>query len=334
MNVKITIIIPVYNGEKYIERCLKNVLEQSYDNYEAILVDDGSSDCTHLICNQYSQIDNRIFVYTQNNSGVSAARNKGLTMATGKLICFMDSDDQIDENYLKNLVESYAACEGEAQLVIHGCKIDFYKNGEIKGTRFVKPEIGQYTPDEVLNEIEQKIPLLSVQTVWGKLYSRDIIEANSLRFDEKIGLTEDYLFNLKYMQKIQAAYVNNHMDYHYIKTEAETAVHKYHPEYMDTICTIILMMQNMIKDLTPDFLAYVFREYCRMIYHYYSNYSRNSKKERWNILEKLEDAPLFAESLKARRQPLMYRLFRIPLMTHNIRLEDYFFRLTSLIRRY
>lgn len=334
MDAKITIIIPVYNGEKYIERCLKNVLKQSYNNYEAILVDDGSSDCTRLICDHYSQIDSRIFVYTQKKSGVSAARNRGLKMATGKFICFMDSDDQINENYLKNLVESYDACKEEAQLVIHGCKIDFYRNGIIQRTRFVKPETGRYTPVEVLNEIEKKIPLVSVQTVWGKLYSRDIIEANFLRFDEKIGLTEDYVFNLIYMQKIQVVYVNSHMDYHYIKTEAETAVHKYHPEYMSTICIIISMMQNMVKDLTPEFLAYVFREYCRMIYHYYSNYSRNSREERINVLKKLENAPLFAESLKVRRQPLMYRLFRLLLVTHNIELEDFFFRLTSLIRRY
>ena len=331
---KITIIVPIFNGEKYIERCIKNVMNQRYDNYEAILIDDGSTDGTRLICDQYAQMDNRIFVYTQKNSGVSAARNRGLAMATGEFICFMDSDDQIDENYLKNLVESYDACAGKVQLVIHGCKIDFCKGGVVKETRFVQPEQGRYTPVDILNEIDRKIPLVSVQTVWGNLYRREIIENNSLRFDENVGLTEDYLFNLSYMHKIQAVYINNHMDYHYIKTEKETAVHKYHPEYMNTICTIISMMQDMVQNQKPEFLAYVFEEYCRTIYHYYSNYSRNSREERLDILKKLENAPLFTESLKIRKQPLMYRIFRLPLMTHNIKLEDIFFRVTSLVRRY
>ena len=103
---------------------------------------------------------------------------------------------------------------------------------------------------------------------------------------------------------------------------------------MNTICTIISMMQDMVRNQHPEFLAYVFKEYCRTIYHYYSNYSRNSRGERLDILKKIEEAPLFSESLKIRKQPIMYRLFRIPLMTHNIILEDIFFRVTSLVRRY
>lgn len=333
-NVNITIIIPVFNSEKYIKFCLSDLLKQSYPNFEVILVDDGSTDNSLKICNNFCELDNRIKVITQKNGGVSKARNTGLKMANGKYICFVDSDDRVDKNYLKDLIESYYACNSVADLVIHGCKIDYYKKEKIVKTKIIEPKSKIYKFQEFLASLEEDIPLVCAQTVWGKLYLKSIIEENSVSFNEKISLSEDYLFNLEYMNCIDNIVIEAYSNYHYRKTEINSLVRRYHPEYLDTIKTIIFKMEYVVKQPSDKFLGYIFREYARTIYHYYSNFSYNEKKDRIDILKKLETAPLFKKSLCISHQPSMYKIIRLVLLQNNITLSNIFFSITSLLRRY
>lgn len=334
MCVDISIIIPIFNSEKYISKCLNDILEQTYYNFEVILVDDGSTDNSYQICKKFCEFDSRIKVITQKNSGVSKARNTGLKTAKGKYICFMDSDDRVDPDYLRNLIDSYCRSNSKVGLVIHGCKIDFYNKGKIIKRQIVEPKSNIYKFQNFLESLEKEVPIISAQTVWGKLYIKSIIKSNSLLFSEGIGLSEDFLFNLKYMNCINEILVDSYSNYHYVKTENESSVHRYHPEYLDTIKKIIFNMQNILIKPSDDFLGYVFREYCRTIYHYYSNYSRNTKNDRINVLKDLESAPLFKESLNISNQPLMYKIIRLILVQNNIFLSDLFFTVTSLLRRY
>lgn len=334
MCVDISVIIPIFNSEKYIGRCLNDILDQTYNNFEVILIDDGSVDDSYQICQKFCKIDNRIKVIKQRNSGVSKARNTGLKIASGKYICFIDSDDRIEPNYLKNLIDAYFTCNRRIGLVIHGCKIDFYKKEKIIKTRVVEPKSNIYKFHNFLESLEKDVPLISAQTVWGKLYIKSIIKSNSLLFCEGVGLSEDFLFNLKYMYYIDEILVDSYSNYHYIKTENESSVHRYHPEYLDTVKKIILNMQNILIEPSDDFLGYVFREYCRTIYHYYSNYSRNTKNDRINVLKGLTTAPLYKESLNISNQPPMYKIIRVILMQNNIFLSNLFFSVTSLLRRY
>ena len=139
----ISIIIPVYNVEKYLAKCLDSVLNQTYKNLEIILVDDGSKDNSGAICDEYAKRDNRIIVVHQKNSGVSKARNLGMSMATGDYIGFIDSDDTIEANMyevlLKNAIESGAEISycGLKQIQLDG-KIDYSNNTLEK--RVVKKE--------------------------------------------------------------------------------------------------------------------------------------------------------------------------------------------------
>lgn len=102
-NELISIVIPVYNVENFLERCITSVLNQTFENIEIILVNDGSTDNSLRICQQYEKIDSRIFIINQENQGLSAARNSGINQARGKYICFIDSDDWIHEKYLEIL---------------------------------------------------------------------------------------------------------------------------------------------------------------------------------------------------------------------------------------
>ena len=106
MNPLISLVIPVYNVEKYLDKCMESVLAQTYDNYEVILVDDGSTDNSGKMCDEYAERDSRVTVYHQKNSGVSVARNVGIENAKGEFISFIDSDDWVDESYLEKLVNA------------------------------------------------------------------------------------------------------------------------------------------------------------------------------------------------------------------------------------
>ena len=103
---EVSIIVPVFNTEKYISRCIDSILTQTFTNFECILIDDGSTDKSWNICKHYSQSDKRVVLVHQENSGVSATRNKGIEMARGKYVCFVDSDDYIDKNMYEELVSA------------------------------------------------------------------------------------------------------------------------------------------------------------------------------------------------------------------------------------
>ena len=102
---KITIVVPIYNAEKYLERCIKSILDQTYENLEIILVNDGSTDKSLEICEKFKAEDNRIIIINKENGGVSSARNKGIDAATGKFIIFIDADDYIEKEMFEVLEE-------------------------------------------------------------------------------------------------------------------------------------------------------------------------------------------------------------------------------------
>lgn len=121
MNPQISIIIPCYNAEKYLKRCIESIKAQTYTGFEAIVIDDGSIDDTYEILNDLISTDNRFYVYHQVNKGVSAARNYGLDNARGQYIAFVDSDDWVEENWLSVLVGGFKSCN----IDMVGCNLTY-----------------------------------------------------------------------------------------------------------------------------------------------------------------------------------------------------------------
>ena len=186
----ISIIVPVYQAEKTIKRCIESVLCQTYRNLELILIDDGSTDMSGKICDEYAKKDNRIIVVHIENSEVSNARNVGLKKASGKYIEFLDSDDSLDKNACEILVNSIV--ESGAELVICGHKI--YKNGKYVSSVGINRKYN--TKEELIKDFEYLYNEMYFNPPWNKIFLRSKIK---YLFDRRFTLGEDAIFNLNYI---------------------------------------------------------------------------------------------------------------------------------------
>lgn len=183
----VSVIVPVYRAEKYINQCVDSLLGQSYRNIEVILVDDGSPDRSGAICDEYAVRDSRVKVIHQPNGGVSVARNAGLDVAKGDCVAFVDSDDYVSKEYLEAFIPHISS-----DLVVGG----FNTFPESKQFRLKQ---ASYKADNMKDFVEEHLSRLYYTTPWGKIYKRAIIEENNLRFNVRFRFAEDCLFNLSYL---------------------------------------------------------------------------------------------------------------------------------------
>lgn len=221
----VSIIVPVYNAQKCIDRCLASIISQSYENWELILVDDGSKDESLAKCQAYAQKDSRIRIIHTENRGVSSARNTGLDNACGEYITFVDSDDTIHPDFLSECLQN------TADLIV----ANYERPNDVKELHYVEA-----TPYLVFQQN-------AIRPVWGKVYSRKIIEENHIRFDTKIRFAEDTIFVLQYCLHIQTvAYVFKHL-YMYAEPPYYT-VYKYKTS-LDEYLNILSLLQNLTTRL-------------------------------------------------------------------------------------
>lgn len=202
----ISVIIPCYNVEKYIDRCVESVLNQTYRNLEIILVDDGSTDSTGKICDRYSQTDRRIRVVHQKNGGLSSARNTGLKVATGMYIGFVDSDDWIERDfysYLFDLMNRY-------RVDIAQCAY-FLTDGRTKFSEFGE-EIKKVNQDELMNIFFRTKGEASNSSVWNRLYKHDVIRG--IAFPDGY-VNEDVFFSYFVFLRTNDAVISNQPKYNY-----------------------------------------------------------------------------------------------------------------------
>ena len=203
---KISIIVPVYKVEKYLHRCLNSIANQSFTDWECILVDDGSPDNSGKICDEYAEKDERFRVIHQENAGVSAARNKGLDEAKGEWITFIDSDDWIELNAYEIVSTNF---NDNVDIVCFGMKF-YYSFGKI-----------EYVP--FLNNVDLFYMFNHYQVYMhspcNKLYSRKIV--NDKRFDVKLKLYEDLVFNFEIMidKYSKIKFIDNHLYCYYMVNE-------------------------------------------------------------------------------------------------------------------
>lgn len=216
--MKFSIIIPIYNVEKYVEQCLESVDGQSYEDYEIILVNDGSTDASEAICKSFVANSNRNYqVINQANGGLSAARNTGLAAAKGQWIVFVDSDDYISTDLLKNLDAAMAKNDADLYTFNHN-RIDANGNFVAKKLYAVEnarlsfkseAEMTKFICDEFLN-------YGLGWEAWGMIYKRSIIEENNISFqDTKDVFAEDLCFALQYLMHVNSIYVLCDLLYNY-----------------------------------------------------------------------------------------------------------------------
>lgn len=223
--IKVSIIVPVYNAEKYIERCIKSLIGQTYKNIEIILINDGSEDKSLNILRNFENIDKRITLINQENSGPSKARNLGIKKSTGDYIAFIDADDYVELNYIEKMIKQSNCFKSD--MIVCNYK-EVRKEGEIPSNIFTFINNGEaYDCD--INCIGEVLCGRG-GLVWGKLLKSSIIKENKIRFDENISMCEDLLFTLEFIKNTKV--VSKIDDYLYIhnKYNDESITAKYNKE--------------------------------------------------------------------------------------------------------
>lgn len=235
----ISIIIPVYNVEKYLDQCLESVLNQSHADFECILVNDGSTDNSGNICDKWAKKEPRIKVFHQENQGVSATRNYGIDKSQGEYIVFVDSDDWVDIDYLETLMEE------DSDLVISGDLIETL-DGPIKKNI---PDEKRQIPisSKYLNEFSQ---LVESHLLFGpvfKRYKTSIIKNNQIYFNKDLSCGEDLVFNFEYLKHVTNIYTIPKATYHYRRFESNTLSTIFRPDFWDINYQQWLLMKEFFQ---------------------------------------------------------------------------------------
>lgn len=226
MNEKVTVVLPIYNVEAYLERCIISVVNQTYRNLEIILVDDGSTDGCPKICEHWAKKDNRIIVVHKKNEGLGMARNTGIDYATGKYICFFDSDDYVASNMIEKCYEKVNS--NNADIVVYG----FYNvdsSGKIKGSVIPKTKRLMYEGSDVTDKFLPDLIAPNIvfgektdlrMSAWSCFYSMDLIKKNSWRFvSERQIISEDIYSLLLLYKSIKCVCVLTEALYYYCENE-------------------------------------------------------------------------------------------------------------------
>lgn len=207
----ISIIVPVYNTEQYLHRCIDSILSQTYKNFELLLINDGSTDSSGSICDEYKRRDSRVRVFHKNNGGVSSARNIGLMNANAEWIAFVDSDDWVGDKWLDGFVSSGLTTD----LIIQGFCVKNWPFAKIKEEINVNLIENLYKKKEIIECINYLYKVHNVGFLWCRLFKNSIIKKYDIRFNENYPLREDQEFIFHYMTKVNCIKTIPISEYHY-----------------------------------------------------------------------------------------------------------------------
>lgn len=305
MNPLISIIVPVYKVEKVLHYCIESILQQTYKNFELLLIDDGSPDKSGEICDSYAEKDGRIRVIHKKNEGVSVARNTGFDNAKGEYIVCVDSDDYVNECYLQDFVDVVNEYP-DAQMVWCGFSTveDYEKN---------------ITENEPYDSSEEKLVITDISNImilhskcldsspWNKLYKREIIISNNLRMNKDISLGEDLMFNFSYMDSCcnKTIYCLNRKNYNYITVNNESLNSKFYIsmfelyKYLNLQMYTFLVKWNIDAEQMKLYYNFVYYSYLRCLdntFHSQSTYASN--KERYRCNKRILQSKEFKEAVE------------------------------------
>ena len=312
----ISIIIPVYNVEPYLPYCLDSIAIQTYTNFEAIMVDDGSTDSCGTICDNYCKQDNRFKVIHQKNQGLSQARNTGLSNIRGEYVCFIDSDDYIHSQFLETLYSAikHTGCE---IAMVNGIITDKYtrtKRINVKPPKLLSQE------ELIRNMFLVSSKNLFFLVIWNKLFTKNIIKGLSF----KNTISEDGEFNLQvYLRVPQIAFVKNNL-YYYVQHNNSLTHNCYKSKRcVDEIQSYNLFFQHLTKDCTQ-YRSYALEKFFKQILNIRYN-ARDTEFKKYSEIEINKAKNLYLKEFKSNtfisrkmkiviltflRFPFLYSIFR------------------------
>lgn len=314
---KISIIVPVYNAEEHLNCCIDSILNQTYKNFQLILINDGSSDSSGEICNKYSEKDNRVLVIHKDNSGVSSTRNIGIDNAKGKYLMFCDSDDWIEEDLLESLYREIEI--NKSDIIYSGSYRDIYYKGiKIQNktnavSENIKVDLMNF--DKYLEYMIETIPGPFLSP-WAKLYRLDIVKENKLYFDEKMICFEDFDFNLRYLRKCRSLYFSKNIKYHYRGIRGnEGLTRRKKNNLVYEVSKVHFEVNELLKKMNDnqhlkDYIEYWFIENYKLVFQKIILEEKNMhKNERNDILREIYNDIEFCKFLEYNKDRI--RLYKI-----------------------
>ncbi len=245
MKEKVSIIIPIYNAEKFLKKCIDSVIQQDYNNIEIILINDGSTDNSEDVCKNYFKND-KVKYFLKKNEGVSKARNLGIKNATGKYITFVDADDYVEKNYISTLV----SCIQKDHYDLAIC--NYYENDDINIHEIIDRK------DAFISIMNKK---LYKGFLWNKLYKLKIIKDNFLKFNESVHVCEDLLFNYQYIDNCDKNFIfTPEKLYHYVQHDGSALHKKLSLKYLSIVDSYKEIEKILIKnniDLKEFLISYL-----------------------------------------------------------------------------
>ena len=227
MDIKVSVVMPVYNAEKYLAKSIESMLGQTLKEIELILVNDGSKDKSLKICEEYKSKDNRVNVIDKKNEGACIARNTGIEKAKGKYIQLVDADDYIENNMLE---EQYELAEKtNAEVVMCGMKFDIHqKNEQVVTSESHYKDMVLNSQEEIKTIFMDLFDNLLFNYTHNKLYNAEFLKSNNLKFIEWLPIDQDTNFNIDIFKELNKLTISTKSYYHYVKTFEETIVTRYH----------------------------------------------------------------------------------------------------------
>ena len=309
MSKVVCIIIPVYNAEKFLGYCLNSVLSQSYTNWKAILINDGSTDGSLEICNQYAALDSRFQVISIDNGGVSRARNVGLDHAEGDYLYFLDSDDCLEAQILEKQVR--AAQIYDSQLIVNDIQQVDFTNPSSRGPRMTSAWLGESPVVLEASQFHKKY----MRIIWNtalmegptcKLYDLKLWRQLNLSFPTELSLGEDFVTNMKYYSAVNRVFFLRDVGYFYNnKTDSDSLTHKYRPDLFENKHYLMEQLQENLESFgeVPQkewdaFYNYASSSLLNCVADMIDNAQQMSHAEKVARLKQMCDSPLLISSLQ------------------------------------
>ncbi|MGD6776285.1 glycosyltransferase family 2 protein [Sutcliffiella horikoshii] len=246
MNKVVSIVVPIYNVERYINRCVDSLLSQTYSNLEIILVNDESPDNCPEICEEYSKIDNRVKVIHKKNGGLSDARNAGMEIANGDYIIFIDSDDYVEQNMVEKALN--AAESSNSEVVIWSFFADYVdENENLLKSIISDHKPGVFSRDDFKDlKIEKKL-IGNLGYAWNKMYNRHFLNENNFKFTKGLSLVEDIVFNSSVLSICKKIVFIGDPLVHYMQRPRETLGNKFYENYFQIKQNGIRAVESLLK---------------------------------------------------------------------------------------
>lgn len=290
----ISIVVPIYNVEKYLPKCLDSILTQTMQNIEVILVNDGSPDNSLLICRHYAEKDRRIKIIDKINEGVAAARNVGLEAADGNYIGFVDPDDWIEPKMYENMYNKLSKSEYEV------CLCNYYKDDRLGSTpKLLKVKKDCLNKQEVIDEIvanmigiDDIMPKYTyiMGSVWRCLYKKHFIDEHDLRFKKGISIMEDLVFTVQVLLRCKGVCIDYNVWYHYRRNPKST-LHAYNPQMWEDQVQVHQLLEEILEqaELGEYMLNRLDLRYIGMAFSaIYNETNRSTKETKIQIRERMK----------------------------------------------